>query len=163
MKIAFLDRDGIINCPKGDYYVYKKERFFLTLNIISLLKEIKKRDYKFVVISNQGGIGRGLYEKKDVDILHSYMIEMLANEGIEILDIYYCPHHPETSDCLCRKPSPLMIEKALHRFKADKKTSFMIGDSPRDIAAAESAGIKGIKTESCKINIEEIIEQIDCL
>ena len=65
-----------------------------------------------------------------------------------IAEGYYCPHHPDHGRCLCRKPEPLMLEKAIARFSIDRSRSFMIGDSPRDLEAAGRAGVTGLPMPS---------------
>jgi len=76
------------------------------------------------------------------------MLTLLKQEGIEILEVYYCPHHSDNEACLCRKPHPLMIEKGLARFDIDRSQSYMIGDSERDIIAGNEAGLHTILIES---------------
>ena len=71
----------------------------------------------------------------------------MAANGVKITEIYYCPHHPEAGNCLCRKPQPLMIEKALARFDIDPAKSFMLGDRDNDVLTAENAGVRGFKMD----------------
>jgi D-glycero-D-manno-heptose 1,7-bisphosphate phosphatase len=71
-------------------------------------------------------------------------LDILKKNNIAVADIYYCPHHPDTGKCLCRKPDSLLIEKVMARFNLSPDSSYFIGDSERDIQAAEKAGIKGI-------------------
>ncbi len=73
------------------------------------------------------------------------MCAEFAAYGISIDKIYYCPHHESIKSCVCRKPSPYMINLAVEEFHVDKKRSWLIGDGSRDIKAAEAAGIKSIK------------------
>lgn len=143
-KAVFLDRDGVINNDEGLYYIYKKDDFTINPGIIESIVMLNKHNFKVIVISNQGGIGKGLYTKKDTDELHTFLNEKLKQAGGNIIEFYYCPHHPDTGLCLCRKPSGLMIEKAIARFHLDRQNCYFIGDSQRDVEAAQNAGIKGI-------------------
>ena len=143
-KAVFVDRDGVINSDEGLYYIHNVEDFKLNSGIIENICKLKKAGYLIIVISNQGGIGKGLYTKKDTEILHSILKNEISKKGYTIDEIYYCPHHPDTSACICRKPDSLLIEKAIARFGIDKTLSYLIGDSPRDIEAAQKAGVKGI-------------------
>jgi D-glycero-D-manno-heptose 1,7-bisphosphate phosphatase len=84
---------------------------------------------------------------------------MLSGHGISFLEIYYCPHHSEIENCLCRKPESLLFEKAIARFNIDTGQSWMIGDSERDIIAAEKAGLKSILIRSNE-DIRKYIDRI---
>lgn len=142
-RAVFLDRDGVINRETGGY-VYKPEEFELNEGLFEALKLFRDRGFILIIITNQGGIGQNLYTHKHVEKLNEILkIEFSAKE-IEIAGIYYCPHHPVSGKCLCRKPQSLLIEKAIARFNIDPSLSFMIGDNERDIKAAEKAGVKGV-------------------
>ncbi len=141
-KAVFLDRDGIINTELGDYLMNFGE-FEIHPPLIPFLKEVKKRGYLTVVITNQGGIAKKLYGHDLVDKCHQYLQQVLAAEDLAFDAIYYCPHHPQSGECLCRKPSGLLIEKAIARFQLDKGQCLMIGDKQRDVDAAHAAGISG--------------------
>jgi D-glycero-D-manno-heptose 1,7-bisphosphate phosphatase len=143
-KAVFIDRDGVINNDEGLYYIYKPSDFKLNSGIVENLFLLKKAGYLLIIISNQGGIGKKLYTKNDSDHLHTILNNKLIENGVSIEEFYFCPHHPDTGNCLCRKPDSLLFEKAIARFGIDPKISYVIGDSPRDIEASEKAGIKGI-------------------
>jgi D-glycero-D-manno-heptose 1,7-bisphosphate phosphatase len=84
---------------------------------------------------------------------------MLEGEGVHLDEIYYCPHHHMVENCLCRKPMPLMIQKALARFGIDPASSWMIGDTQRDVEAGEAAGLRSILIES-NSDLREVLEKI---
>lgn len=158
-KAIFLDRDGVINSDVGRYYIYKPDDFVLNDGILSALQKLKKAGFIFFVITNQGGIAKGLYSKKDVNLVHAKLTRQFLEAGIELKAIYTCPHHPDFENCLCRKPGALMFEKAIARFAIDKTKSYMIGDSVKDMEAAKNAGIQGIKIASNQ-NIQTILSVI---
>jgi D-glycero-D-manno-heptose 1,7-bisphosphate phosphatase len=141
-KAVFFDRDGVINSDEGFYYVHRIADFTLNPDVAETLKIIADAGYKLILISNQGGVGKGEYSCTDVDELHEHLQSLLRQKGVELDEIYYCPHHPQSSACLCRKPSPLMVEKALARFDIDPSASFLFGDSDRDVEAGKAAGIE---------------------
>lgn len=141
-KAVFLDRDGVVNRELGDY-ILRYEEFEILPELIPFLYEVKQRGYKVIIITNQAGIAKGLYDHKLVDACHAFLIEELAGHGLQLDEIYYCPHHPDFGNCLCRKPKSLLIEKALARFDLDPAASLMIGDKPRDVEAANGAGVRG--------------------
>ena len=137
-KAIFLDRDGVINVDRG--YVHTIEDFEFIPGLFEALRHFQRLGYKLIIVTNQSGIGRGYYSEEDFLRLSKWMREQLLKEGIEIADIFYCPHHPD-SDCLCRKPKSGMLEEAIKKHRVDPSQSWMIGDKPSDIEAARSAGI----------------------
>ena len=140
-KAVFFDRDGVINSDDGHYYIYQKQDFKFNPGIIEGMKLLSDAGFRLVIISNQGGISKGIYKKQDTDLVHQYMISELAKHTIFVDEIYYCPHHSDLEKCFCRKPASLMIEKAMARFSINKAQSFLIGDSKRDIEAGENVGL----------------------
>jgi D-glycero-D-manno-heptose 1,7-bisphosphate phosphatase len=142
-KAIFLDRDGVINADQLDY-TWKISDFRILEGVYEACLEFVRRGYLLIVITNQGGIAKGLYTHEDVHRLHDYMRAGFIRHGLEITEVYYCPHHDSTGKCLCRKPGSLLVEKALARFNVDPASSFFIGDRDRDIQAAAGAGVKGI-------------------
>jgi D-glycero-D-manno-heptose 1,7-bisphosphate phosphatase len=120
---------------------------------------LKDAGYFIIVISNQGGISKGVYTKNDVEAVHNLFKEKATSKGLLIDEIYYCPHHSEIENCLCRKPKPLMLEKAIARFNIDPLQSYFIGDSKRDVECAQNANIKGILVDK-NINISDVCKKI---
>lgn len=140
-KAVFLDRDGVLNKEIGDY-VPDISLFKILNHAPVLLKKLHDAGYLLIVITNQGGIAKGLYSHERLDEMHQNLLSKLNDHDVLITDIYYCPHHPDSGKCLCRKPGSLMIQKALAKYHIDANKSFMIGDRQRDIDAAIAAGVK---------------------
>ncbi len=137
----FLDRDGVINIEKN--YLHKKEDVEFIEGIFELCRYYQGRGYLIVIVTNQSGIARGYYSERDFANLTFWMIETFAKEGVEIAQVYHCPHHPDISgECDCRKPHPGMLLKAAKELHIDLENSVLIGDSERDIEAALSAGLQ---------------------
>jgi len=141
-KAVFFDRDGIVNRELGDY-IMQFHQFELHEPVVPFLKILKERGYLTIIITNQGGIAKGLYDHSLVAACHVFLQDYLQPQGLGFDAIYYCPHHPQFGSCLCRKPEGLLIEKAIARFGLDKSACFMVGDKMRDVEAAEAAGISG--------------------
>jgi D-glycero-D-manno-heptose 1,7-bisphosphate phosphatase len=158
-KAVFLDRDGVINKEIGDY-AYKEKDFVINEGVLEFLQFLTDKQFIIIIISNQGGIGRGIYTKETVEKLHNRMLSYFSANRVTIHEIYYCPHHPETGKCLCRKPESLMIEKAIARFSIDREQSFLIGDTERDIQSAGKCGIRAIQIKPNE-NLNHFRKQIE--
>lgn len=141
-KAVFLDRDGIVNRELG-HYVQHEEDFTILPEIIPFIENAMSLGYLIVIVTNQAGIAKGLYTKEFVEQCTNRIKLSLAAHNLQIEELYYCPHFPESGECLCRKPGSLLIEKAIARFEIDPSQSIMIGDRERDVLAAEAAGVKG--------------------
>jgi len=159
MKAVFLDRDGVLIDNSRHYYIFRVEDVSFVEGIFENLILLQDRGFHFFVVTNQGGIAKKEYTKKDVERLHAHLANEFQRQGITITDWVYCPHHDTVEKCLCRKPSPLMIEKMISKYAIDKRSSFLIGDSKRDIIAAEKAGVEGILIPSNQ-NMRPYIKQI---
>lgn len=142
-RALFLDRDGIINRELGRY-VTSVDEFDILPTVVDALTMAHGAGFMLIIVSNQGGIAKGLYSMNDVREMQRQLESRLHERGVAITEGYYCPHHPDFGKCICRKPSPLMLEKAIARYGIDPSTSYFIGDSPRDPVAAEGAGVCGI-------------------
>lgn len=144
LNVIFLDRDGVINFEPGDY-TYQPDKFKIVDGLFESLAILKGKGYQFIVITNQGGISKGIYTHQNVAEVHMLMRKLFTEAGVSLLDVYYCPHHDEKENCICRKPNSLMLEKAIARYDINRNESYFIGDSDRDMKAAVNAGVKGIK------------------
>jgi D-glycero-D-manno-heptose 1,7-bisphosphate phosphatase len=113
-KVVFLDRDGVINKEVG--YLHKSEDFEFIDGVFTACKNFQAQGYKLIIVTNQSGIARGYYQKEDFHILTQWMLVQFGNQGIDILDVFFCPHGPESS-CTCRKPQPGMLLEARNKFK----------------------------------------------
>tara|TARA_B100000787_G_scaffold168985_1_gene158958 strand:- start:2542 stop:3069 length:528 start_codon:yes stop_codon:yes gene_type:complete len=139
IKTIFLDRDGVINQDIG--YLHKIEDCNFINGVFKACKYFKSLGYQIVIVTNQSGISRGYFSEKDFQILTNWMTDQFERNNIKILDVFHCPHSPESS-CDCRKPNPGMLISAKKKYGIDMDKSWMIGDSERDIRAANLAGIK---------------------
>jgi len=139
---VFLDRDGVINEELYDY-IKKKEDFRLIKDSAKAIRLLNENKVLVIVISNQGGIGRGLYSEDTLKEINSKMVEELKKEGARLDAIYYCPHHPDDK-CRCRKPEIGMFKEASKHFNLNLKKCWMIGDKMIDISSGKKAGCKTI-------------------
>ncbi len=138
VKVAFLDRDGVINKDTG--YTYKIDDFEFTDGCIAGLKALQASGYKIIVVTNQSGIGRGYYSEADYQELTHWYREQLTRQGVKLTDVFYCPHTPE-DNCNCRKPAEGLFLQAAERYRIDFSASLMVGDKLSDLQAAQKAGV----------------------
>lgn len=145
-KIVFLDRDGILNDEIGDY-VFTLENWHIPEGSIDACWKLKNAGYKLVVVTNQGGIGKGLYTSDAVKLIHQKFQEASDN----VLDhLYYAPYTDVTSKSLMKKPGSLMLEKGLAKYNARPENCWLLGDAGRDIEAAHHIGVKAILVPTLK-------------
>ena len=147
-RYILLDRDGVINRDSDDFIKSPEEWQPIdgSLEAIALLNE---QGYKVVVITNQSGIARGLFDAATLEKIHAKMRRMAEEKGGKIEAIYFCPHGPDDG-CTCRKPKPGLLES----FAAEKNVSLsgmtVIGDSLRDIQSAQAVGANPILVKTGK-------------
>ena len=142
-KALFLDRDGVINHDPGDY-TFTLEEFVILPTVVEALKLATDNGFKIIIITNQGGIAKGLYTHEVVHSMHQKLASICEDGGVEITAVYYSPHHPDFGNSLSRKPGSLLIERALARYAIDPDKSVMIGDRDRDVVCANGAGVRGV-------------------
>lgn len=139
-RAIFLDRDGTIIKDNG--YIGKVDDVKFYHYTFDCLRQLQKKFLLFIV-TNQSGISKGLINQDSVDKIHSYISQKMNDNGIEIKEIYCCPHTNEDK-CLCKKPRPLFIDKAKSEYSIDILNSYVIGDHPSDIELALNVQANGI-------------------
>ena len=140
MKTVFLDRDGVINRnPPNMGYVRRWSEFAFIPNARKAIRELTQNGYRIFLVTNQAGIGRGLFSEVDLMDIHARMVSEIVAAGGRIDAIYYCPHHPDAG-CECRKPKPGMLTRAAREHNIELSSAYLIGDSITDIEAGQRAG-----------------------
>lgn len=149
-KIAFLDRDGVINSSKpNNGYVGSLKHFKWISGAIKAIKFLNSENYKIVVVTNQSGVARGFFTIKDVKTIHSYIQKTLKKNDAKVDAFYFCPFYKDgiikrfKKNSSLRKPNIGMFRLAKRKWNVDHKNSFMIGDQKTDIEFARRAKIKG--------------------
>lgn len=159
----FFDRDGIVNESPGPGYVERWEDFHLQPGFVAALKAVKAKGWPAVIITNQQGVAKGLYSREELDGIHGNMRAQLRTHGVDVLDIFQCIHFA-ADGCECRKPKPGMIIEAAEKHGLDLSSSWMIGDSEKDVEAGHKAGCKTIRvcppdeTTKAEFHVEHIDE-----
>lgn len=144
---VFFDRDGVLNVDTG--YAHRPEELRWIEGAMEAVRLCNAAGWFVFVVTNQSGVARGYFTENAVRAFHARMQDDLRRLGARVDAFAYCPHHPEgvvpelAVDCACRKPRPGMILDLLARWPVDAARSLLIGDSPRDLEAAEAAGVRG--------------------
>jgi len=147
-RAVFLDRDGTINKDKG--YICRYEDIEIFPHAIAAIKEIKKRGFAAVVVTNQGSIAKGICTEFQVQEIHRQIDHFLRSNGAVIDAFYYNPYHEKgilpqyAIQHPWRKPEPGMLLHAAEELDLELETSYMVGDSSRDIIAGAKAGCRTI-------------------
>jgi len=149
-KIAFFDRDGVLNnCKINKGYIGFAKDFKWVKGAKKTIKYLRNKNYKIVIVTNQSGIARGYFSIKDVYKLHRYLKLELQKFDTKVDKIFFCPYHKDgiikkyKKNSSLRKPGIGMFNKTNKIWKIDKKKSFIIGDQVTDMQFAKRAAIKG--------------------
>jgi len=144
MKIIFLDRDGVINKYPGDrLYVTSLSKFRFLPHAKKAIALLSKAGWKIFVVSNQAGVGKGIYAQKTLDAITAKMLGDIEKVNGKINKAYYCTHRKEAG-CSCRKPKPGLLKMAKREFKINLIKAYFVGDTIVDVLTAQAAGCKSI-------------------
>jgi len=144
-RAIMIDRDGTVCREVG--YIDSPDKIELLPGSAEAIVEASNAGYQVVLITNQAGIARRLFDEETLADIHDRLRELLGARGARLDGIYYCPHHPDADhptyggECVCRKPKPGLLTRALDEMGIDLAGSYMIGDHERDAAAAIEAGV----------------------
>jgi histidinol-phosphate phosphatase family protein len=169
-RVAFLDRDGVINKKLSeDRYVTKWEEFEFLPGSVEAVRLLSEKGFIVIVITNQRGIGRGMMTEEDLIGIHNKMVAEIEAGGGSIDKIYFCPHDKD-DNCDCRKPKAGMLFNAIDDLKAsgievDMKKSYFFGDSEKDIIAGRTAGVRtvavGKPIKGCDLFAEDLLSAVN--
>lgn len=140
-RAVFFDRDATLIEDK--HYMHKVEDIVYYDDSFTALERLQSKNYKLFIVTNQSGIGRGMFSEDQMHEVHKQIVADYKDQDIIIEDIAFCPHSPEQK-CVCRKPSPKMILDLAKRHDIDLSKSFMIGDKISDAKAGENSGATGL-------------------
>lgn len=138
-KIVFIDRDGVINYD-SPYYIKSADEFTFIPGSIEAFALLADNDFEPIIITNQSVIGRKIVTPDGLNQIFLKMNTGINDAGGRILDIFFCPHVPDDK-CGCRKPEPGLLINAKNKYSVDMAASYMIGDSAKDLLAADRAGV----------------------
>jgi D-glycero-D-manno-heptose 1,7-bisphosphate phosphatase len=148
MKLIILDRDGVIN-EDSDEYIKSPEEFIPIPGSLEAITRLNHAGYMVLVATNQSGIARGLFSMETLNQIHDKLKQLLNAYGGRIDGIFFCPHGPEDK-CHCRKPQPGLYEEIAQRLDIDLFEVPAVGDSLRDLQAAQLVGATPILVRTGK-------------
>lgn len=148
MKLIILDRDGVIN-EDSDAYIKSVDEYIPIPGSLEAIARLNQAGYTVVVATNQSGIARGLFEESVLQQMHDKLKMLLKEVGGAIDKIYFCPHGPDDG-CDCRKPMPGMLQQIFRDYPVDPAGVPAIGDSLRDLQAAQQVGARPILVKTGK-------------
>ena len=138
MSLVILDRDGVINHDSDDY-IKSPDEWQPLPGSLEAIARLCRADYTVVVATNQAGVGRGLFSQEMLIRVHRKMASSIRDKGGRLDSVFFCPHSP-AEQCGCRKPKPGMLLEISDRLGIGLSGVPVVGDSLRDLEAAEAAG-----------------------
>jgi imidazoleglycerol-phosphate dehydratase/histidinol-phosphatase len=144
-KILFIDRDGTLIVEPDDFQVDAVDKVQLVEDVIPSLLELAKHGYRFVMVSNQDGLGTDAFLQEQFDAPHALAMSLFESQGIVFDEVFICPHLPG-DNCECRKPRTGLLTRYLAAHTIDLSGSAVIGDRQTDMQLADRIGVQGILT-----------------
>ena len=158
-KVVFIDRDGVINKDPGGWteynYVTTWKEFIFLPNSIKALRRLNDAGYDIVVVSNQAGISKGYYSKRQLDEINQNMINKIEENGAKLKKVYYCIHQ-DSDNCSCRKPKTGLFKQAERELNIKSAGNYFIGDGKADIEAGKRINMRTVLVLSGKTDLEKV-------
>ncbi len=148
MKLIILDRDGVIN-QDSDEFIKSADEFIPIPGSLEAISRLNHAGFSVMVATNQSGLARGLFSVETLNMMHDKLRRLLSAFGGHIDGIFYCPHGPDDA-CECRKPKTGLFTDIAQRSNCDLSDVFVVGDSLRDLQAAEAVGAKPVLVKTGK-------------
>jgi len=161
-KILFIDRDGTLIVEPDDFQVDAVEKVRLVENVIPALLELARHGFRFVMVSNQDGLGTNSFPQQQFDAPHTLTMSLFESQGVFFDEVFICPHMPD-DQCDCRKPRTGLLTRYLAASNIDLAASAVIGDRATDMQLAERIGVRGILTNCANEAAQtwpQIVEQL---
>lgn len=140
-RVLFLDRDGVVVVDK--HYLSDPREVELSTGAAAAMARAREAGFLLVGLSNQSGLGRGLFSPGDLDAVMTRLDELLTEEGAAFDAFHYCPHAP-ADGCACRKPATGLLDEAAATIRWDPTRSWMIGDKADDVGLAVAADLGAV-------------------
>jgi D-glycero-D-manno-heptose 1,7-bisphosphate phosphatase len=141
-RLVVLDRDGVINRESPDF-IRSPTEWVPIRGSLEAIAALTRGGYRIVVATNQSGVGRGLFTASMLTTIHDHMQRQIEHAGGKLAGIFVCPHHPDDG-CECRKPKPGLLRQIERQFACSLAAQPVVGDSERDIRAAQAVAARSI-------------------
>lgn len=160
-KILFIDRDGTLIEEPEDFQVDSLEKIRLVTDVIPALRELATHGYRFVMVSNQDGLGTATFPRDRFQVCQDHVLQLFTSQGVAFDEIYICPHMPAEL-CECRKPRTGLLTQYLAANNIDLPSSAVIGDRATDMELATRIGVQGLLlgTTGAAMTWREIVERL---
>jgi imidazoleglycerol-phosphate dehydratase/histidinol-phosphatase len=145
-KVLFIDRDGTLIEEPHDNQVDALDKIRLVRGVIPALLELADNGYRFIMVSNQDGLGTESFPAEHFDACHDHVVALFESQGITFDETFICPHF-ESDGCDCRKPRTGLLTRYPARNHLDTAKSAVIGDRSTDLELAERLGLRGYLVE----------------
>jgi heptosyltransferase-2 len=145
---VILDRDGTVNEEVG--YIGSPEQLRLLPGVTAALRRLQEAGYCLIIVTNQSGVARGYFDERALQRVNGHLLHLLAEEGVRVSGLYYCPHHPTEGSppyrqaCACRKPGGELVRRAAEEHGLDLARSYVIGDHTGDVLLGRAVGARTV-------------------
>lgn len=161
-KVLFIDRDGTLIEEPEDFQVDAVEKVRLVPNVIPALLELAQHGFRFVLVSNQDGLGTPSFPRDQFDVCQKHTLDLFDSQGIQFDEVFICPHLPD-ENCECRKPRTGLLTRYLAATDVNLRLSAVIGDRSTDMELAERIGVQGLLVNSddpAAVTWNDIVESL---
>jgi D-glycero-D-manno-heptose 1,7-bisphosphate phosphatase len=141
-RLVVLDRDGVINEDSGEF-IKSVAEWRPIEGSVEAIAALTRAGFRVAVVTNQSGVGRGLFTEQTLEAIHARMSAAVREAGGEIAGVYYCPHHPDAG-CDCRKPKTALLRRLERDLGVSLERVPFIGDRISDVDAADAVGARAI-------------------
>jgi D-glycero-D-manno-heptose 1,7-bisphosphate phosphatase len=158
-RIVILDRDGVIN-EDSDDYVKSPAEWRPIAGSLEAIASLHRAGFQVVVVSNQSGLARGLFDAAALDAIHDEMRRQVEASGGRLEGVFFCPHAPDAG-CGCRKPEPGLLEQAERSLGVSLRGCPLVGDKESDLELARRTGCEPFLVRTGKGAATERVVDLD--
>lgn len=155
-KILFVDRDGTLIEEPEDFQFDALHKLALLPDVIPSMLELKAAGFRFVMVTNQDGLGTPSFPQEDFEGPHQALLKIFSSQGIAFDDVLVCPHLPDQA-CGCRKPNIALVRDYLASPTLDRHHSLVVGDRETDLQLAKNMGLRGIRVGPKGVSWPEVV------
>ena len=141
-RLVVLDRDGVINEDSSEF-IKSVAEWRPIPGSLEAIASLSRAGFRVAVVTNQSGVGRGLFSEETLETIHARMSAAVRDAGGDLAGVYYCPHHPD-ADCDCRKPKTALLRRLERDLGVSLEGVPFVGDRISDVAAADAVGARAI-------------------